>query len=217
MAQDEVKGVADECIGACCALIGGEIAEMAGMYNDSSYDIAGFALGAYEKGRDRSLSRLDEVIAGDVGVASTGLHSNGFSLLRKIVESLDFKRSIAVRFDEISRKTFADSYRNLLQTITGCSIKKSYQVSGAHNWGRLAGKSASCSANSFRSEVRRRTLDLSFCIVVSSDFADDFVEQCRRLIDLEVFKVGHMAIGDDSKPIVVDDVKQALKRSYVKG
>ena len=111
---------------------------------------------------------------------------------------------------------FADSYRNLLQTFTGSSIKKSYQAGGAYNWGRLAKKSASCSAISFRSEVRRRTLALGFCIVVSADFADDVVEQCRRLIDLEVFKVGHVAIRDDSKPIVVDNVKQALKRSYVK-
>ena len=64
--------------------------------------------------------------------------------------------------------------------------------------------------------LRTFNCGLGFCIVVSADFADDVVDQCRRLIDLEVSKVGHVAIRDDSKPIIVDNVKQALKRSYVK-
>ena len=74
---------------------------MPGIYNDSSYDIAGFAVGAYEKGRDRSLPRLNEVTVGDVvvGVASTGLHSNGFSLVRKIVEKFGLAFSDRSPFD----------------------------------------------------------------------------------------------------------------------
>ena len=79
-----VKGVAEACKESGCALIGGETAEMAGFYPDGEYDIAGFAVGVAE--RDRLLS-AEKVREGDIviGLPSTGLHSNGYSLVRKIV------------------------------------------------------------------------------------------------------------------------------------
>ena len=79
-----VSGIADGCVQAGCALIGGETAEMPGMYSDGEYDIAGFAVGVVEKSK---LIDDSKVAAGDilVGVASTGVHSNGFSLVRKII------------------------------------------------------------------------------------------------------------------------------------
>lgn len=101
-----VAGVAEGCRQAGCALVGGETAEMPGMYAPEDYDIAGFTVGAVEKDELIDGSKVAE---GDVlvGIPSTGVHSNGFSLVRKIVADADL--DLAARYPETGDKTLGET------------------------------------------------------------------------------------------------------------
>ncbi|MEC8109076.1 MAG: phosphoribosylformylglycinamidine cyclo-ligase [Pseudomonadota bacterium] len=98
MATEVIAGIADGCILADCALIGGETAEMPGMYPAGSYDLAGFCVGAAERG---SLLDPGQPKSGDIAIAlpSSGVHSNGYSLVRKIIELSGAALDAAPPFD----------------------------------------------------------------------------------------------------------------------
>ena len=101
-----VAGIAEGCRQAGCALVGGETAEMPGMYSDGDYDLAGFSVGAVE--REHALTG-SAVQAGDVviGMASSGVHSNGYSLVRKLVEKSRLGYDSACPWD--ASKTLGDA------------------------------------------------------------------------------------------------------------
>src|SRR5574344_470674 len=116
-----VSGVAEGCRQAGCALIGGETAEMPGMYEDGEYDIAGYTTGVVEKSRliDGSKVKVGDVL---VGIASTGVHSNGFSLVRKIVADAGLKYTDKI--EEFGGRTLGE----VLLTPTRIYVKQVLDV-----------------------------------------------------------------------------------------
>lgn len=130
-----VSGVAEGCRQAGCALIGGETAEMPGMYADGEYDIAGFTTGVVEKSR---LIDGSKVAVGDVlvGIASSGVHSNGFSLVRKIVS--DSGHSYSESLPSFGGKTLGEVLltptriyvKPVLEVIRSCNVHGICHITG---------------------------------------------------------------------------------------
>ena len=130
-----VAGVAEGCRQAGCALVGGETAEMPGMYADGEYDIAGFTTGVVEKSKliDGSNVKVGDVL---VGIASSGVHSNGFSLVRKIVA--DKGLSYHNKIEEFGGKRLGD----VLLTPTKIYVKQVLEVirnCDVHGVGHITG------------------------------------------------------------------------------
>jgi len=130
-----IEGIALGCKEAGCALVGGETAEMPGFYKPGEYDLAGFAVGAAERGR---LLDGADVGVGDVllGLASSGFHSNGYSLVRKIVETEGLGYASAAPFDK--KRMLADALlvptriyvRSCLAAIRAGTIKALAHITG---------------------------------------------------------------------------------------
>ena len=133
--EQVIAGVAEGCVQSGVALIGGETAEMPGMYGEDDYDLAGFAVGVCDK---KEMITGEELKAGDVliGMASTGVHSNGFSLVRKVFDMS--KESLNTYYDELG-KTLGEAllaptriYVKALKSVknAGVTIKACSHITG---------------------------------------------------------------------------------------
>ena len=132
---DIVKGVAEGCVQSDCALIGGETAEMPGFYPIDEYDLAGFSVGVVDREKIVDNKQMQE---GDVIIAlpSSGVHSNGFSLVRKVfdVEKTDLKKS----YDELGGATLGDTLltptkiyvKPMLKLFEGVTVKGVSHITG---------------------------------------------------------------------------------------
>lgn len=131
-----VAGVAEGCRQAGCALVGGETAEMPGMYQDGEYDIAGFTVGVVE--RAKLIDAGERVKVGDVlvGIASSGVHSNGFSLVRKVVSDNALKLNEC--YDEIGGRKLGEVLltptriyvKQVLKVIAECDVHGISHITG---------------------------------------------------------------------------------------
>ena len=132
VAAQVIKGIAEGCEQSGCALVGGETAEMPGMYPAGEYDLAGFAVGCVDKAK---LINGTTIAAGDVvlGLASSGAHSNGYSLIRKLIEKsgIDFESDFHGRkFKDVVMAPTRIYVKSLLKLIEAMPVKGMAHITG---------------------------------------------------------------------------------------
>lgn len=132
VAAQVIKGIAQGCEQSGCALVGGETAEMPGMYPAGEYDLAGFAVGCADKSK---LIDGTTIAAGDVvlGLASSGAHSNGYSLIRKLIEKsgIDFESDFHGRkFKDVVMEPTRIYVKSLLKLIEALPVKGMAHITG---------------------------------------------------------------------------------------
>ncbi|GAB1716367.1 MAG: phosphoribosylformylglycinamidine cyclo-ligase [Nitrobacter sp.] len=159
-----LKGIAEGCRQAGVALVGGETAEMPGFYADGDFDLAGFTVGAVERGQE--LPRRQDICDGDIliGISSSGVHSNGYSLVRKLVERSGLKWSDSAPFEP--SKTLGDALleptriyvKPVLQVLKSTDgIKAFAHITGSGALGKLHRILPSPSANGVRAHIELGT------------------------------------------------------------
>ena len=132
VAAQVIKGIAEGCEQSGCALVGGETAEMPGMYPAGEYDLAGFAVGAVDK---EAIINGTTIAAGDVvlGLASSGAHSNGYSLIRKLIEKsgIDFDSDFNGKpFRDVVMAPTRIYVKPLLKLMAAMSVKGMAHITG---------------------------------------------------------------------------------------
>ena len=213
-----VKGVAEGCLQAGCALIGGETAEMPGFYSDEEYDIAGFAVGVVERSK---IINGATIVPGDliIGLPSTGLHSNGFSLARKVLLEAaglkvdEFMAELGMTLGQAMLTPTKIYVKDVLPLLERFQIKGMAHITGGgllENLPRVfpPGVQANIDLGTWQTpdifrliqrlgEVAREemyrvfNMGVGFCIVAGKDEAAGIVRQCPG-----AFLMGEIAAGD---------------------
>ena len=206
--EQVVSGVADGCVQSECALIGGETAEMPGMYDPDEYDLAGFAVGVAEKSDIVDGSTITE---GDtlIGLPSTGVHSNGFSLVRKaLFEQAGY--TVDTKLDELGGKTVGE----VLLTPTKIYVKALKPLFAEH----LIKGVAHITGGGFIENIPRMIPDGLAASINLDSFPVppifDVIERAGDVDHMEMFNIFNMGIGmvlavDSSKAQVTLDLLKA--------
>lgn len=231
VAEQIVKGIADGCVQAGCALVGGETAEMPGMYADGEYDIAGFAVGIVDKGKMIDGSRVQP---GDVliGLASSGLHSNGYSLVRKVLLE-DKGYTLDIRLPELG-KTLGEELltptriyvKNGLALSERFDVRAMAHITGGgflENIPRVLPEGCSAEIQpgswpispifkilqrdgqiSWTDMYRTFNMGIGFVVVVPREQADDFLKEAISLGE-RAYRIGHIAEGN--KDVIIPGIE----------
>jgi len=215
VAAQVIKGIAQGCEQSGCALVGGETAEMPGMYPAGEYDLAGFAVGCADKSK---LIDGTTIAAGDVvlGLASSGAHSNGYSLIRKLIEKsgIDFESDFHGRkFKDVVMEPTRIYVKSLLKLIEALPVKGMAHITGGgitENIPRVlpAGLTAEIRADGWQLPPLFQWLQAQGNIVPSELYktfncgigmavivAKEHVEQAKQLLEASgetVFEIGHI-------------------------
>jgi len=221
VAAEVVASIAEGCRQAGCALIGGETAEMPGMYAEGDYDLAGFCVGAVE--RDKVLTGA-EIKPGDVilGLASSGVHSNGFSLVRRIIADQqwdieDAFPSLGTSLGEALLEPTTIYVRRLLPLVQQRRIKGLAHITGgglleniprvlpegchaivdAGQWALPAIFSLLQQGGRIAPEEMARTFNcgIGMAVIVSRDSADEIVRELESVTEEDVFEIGRIEDG----------------------
>ena len=216
VSSDLVKGVAEGCIESQCSLIGGETAEMPGMYKEGDYDIAGFAVGIVDK--DKIINGKD-IKSGDklIGIASSGVHSNGYSLIRKVFKNLDEDFNGKAIWEELltPTKIYVKPVLSLLEKF---NIKGMAHVTGGgfyENLPRMLSKeglSIVINKNSYEiPEIFKKLMELGvkeeemyntfnmgigFVLCVEEDEVEDVLKELSKQGE-KAFEIGYINAGGE--------------------
>ncbi|EGT0014491.1 phosphoribosylformylglycinamidine cyclo-ligase [Clostridium perfringens] len=216
VSSDLVKGVTEGCIKSQCSLIGGETAEMPGMYKEGDYDIAGFAVGIVDK--DKIINGKD-IKSGDklIGIASSGVHSNGYSLIRKVFKNLDEDFNGKAIWEELltPTKIYVKPVLSLLEKF---NIKGMAHVTGGGFYENLPrmlseeGLSIVINKNSYEiPEIFKKLMELGvkeeemyntfnmgigFVLCVEEDEVEDVLKELSKQGE-KAFEIGYINAGGE--------------------
>ncbi|MCA8935313.1 MAG: phosphoribosylformylglycinamidine cyclo-ligase [Planctomycetes bacterium] len=210
-----VGGVAEGCKQSACTLLGGETAEMPDFYPAGEYDIAGFAVGVVEKNK---IIKGDDIKPGDVvlGIESSGLHSNGFSLVRKIIKKKRWK--LSQKFDDLNQPLGLE-----LLTPTQIYAQPVGAVLNAYKRKRIVEGLANITGGGFFENIPRVLPDTCEAVIDTSSWE---VPPIFKLLQHggnvdrdEMYRVFNMGIGMVAicSPYHVDAVADKLEKHKVKG